>query len=436
MISFSGIAFLFIAVGIPFLSPDVRHSPNILRATILVLVVRQLITFLQITVGPLPTVDRDPIAFNAFAMSIGAEYLAGNTFVQVLRFLYETLGGSHLLGCEVNQIGFSVALLAFVELLVLLDCQAVAPRLVLLFGLLPSVLLNTSVVLREGPQMAAFMTLCLEVVRVRRMGVTLRTGLVPFACLVLLYLQQGFAPYLILVLPFAILWVARARPWLFVSLAALGLFVGTFFAGTILSKLSQVSDVMSRASQGTALEYIENYQGTVERGRSDFETRLELGSVYGLLSTGPIVAAQYLFSPFPWQIRGTKDLYGLVESSLRVILFVFALLELARASGEKKQDEVFLMAMFLSLELVWAAGTANWGTAFRHRVVAWGLLVALGGPRLFGEVGLSDSQAKDETLGARRLSIRERRRQLASARARAGDEVARPRRARRRGRDA
>ena len=36
-------------------------------------------------------------------------------------------------------------------------------------------------------------------------------------------------------------------------------------------------------------------------------------------------------------------------------------------------DMIFLM--WFSIELIWSIGTINWGTAFRHHTVAYGLLV-------------------------------------------------------------
>lgn len=52
-----------------------------------------------------------------------------------------------------------------------------------------------------------------------------------------------------------------------------------------------------------------------------------------------------------------------------------------------------LAIMFIAMEGIWSAGTANWGTAFRHRVVAWGLLVAVGGHFFYQAEETQDSSA-------------------------------------------
>lgn len=420
MFSPSGIFLLFIVVLIPFLSLKVRKDPALFRATAVVISIKQLITFLQITVGPLPTVNADPIAFNAYASHTGAEHLGGNDYVNFLRFVYDILGGSHLLGCEINQIGFSIALVCLVEILYLLDCQAFAPRLVLLFGLLPSVLLNSSVVLREGLQMGGFLTLTLGFLRIRQKGLTAEAAIVPMAAVALTYLQNGFAPYLVLVLPMAILWALGSRPWLVVCVASAGLFVAAFSSERIVRSLEERSSVVQQFRQGGGLEYIGGYQSRVERGRSDFETLLDLSSPAALLETGPIVTLQYLFAPMPWQVRGLLDLYGLFESFVRLALFGFAVKEIRLSEGSYRQELLFLFGMFISMELVWAAGTSNWGTAFRHRVVAWGLLVSMGGPGLLRKLGLAKESGDDispsPTKPAGRSSVRARRRALAQRR--------------------
>ncbi len=421
MFSPSGVFLLILAVLIPFIPLKVRKDPVLFKSMVVVVAINQLITFLQITVGPLPTVDADPIAFNSYASYTGAEHLSGNSYVNFLRSVYDTLGGSHLLGCEINQIGFSLALVCFVEILYILNYQGYAPRLVLIFGLLPSVLLNSSVVLREGLQMAGFLGLVLGLLCLRHQGVTRESWLIAVGAIALVNLQNGFAPYLVLVLPVAMLWALGSRSWLIICTVSAGLFVVTFFGGRIVKALEARSSVVQQVMQGDGLEYIGGYQGRVNQGRSDFAAKLDMSSPAALLKTGPIVALQYLFAPMPWQVRGTLDLYGLFESLARLVLFGFAIREIWMSEGKRRQELLFLFGMFISIELVWSAGTSNWGTAFRHRVVAWGILVALGGPGALSALRFRvDSGVKEgaamEVLENRPRSVRQRRRLLGKRR--------------------
>ncbi len=109
---------------------------------------------------------------------------------------------------------------------------------------------------------------------------------------------------------------------------------------------------------------------------------LDASSVYGLVTTIPMVFVQYMFAPFPWQVENVKDIYALFESMLRFLLLFFAISSWRRSSGEVRSCYSFLLIAVLGMELVWALGTANWGTAPRHHVLGYGVIVLLGAPGL------------------------------------------------------
>jgi hypothetical protein len=89
-----------------------------------------------------------------------------------------------------------------------------------------------------------------------------------------------------------------------------------------------------------------------------------------------------MFAPFPWQVENVKDVWALLESMLRFVLLFFAVSSWRRSSGEVRSYYGFLLIVVLGLELVWALGTANWGTAIRHHVPGYGIIVLLGVPGL------------------------------------------------------
>jgi hypothetical protein len=119
------------------------------------------------------------------------------------------------------------------------------------------------------------------------------------------------------------------------------------------------------------------------------------------------VILNYWFSPLPWQVRGLLDLYGLGESFVRLVLVWGLLLSFRKIPKEMKFEHLLLVGLYLLVELMWAAGTANWGTAFRHRVVGYGLLVVLGG---IGWVsGYSSALPQEIKVSARAKARRLRR---------------------------
>jgi hypothetical protein len=116
--------------------------------------------------------------------------------------------------------------------------------------------------------------------------------------------------------------------------------------------------------------------------RTAYSFVLNTSSVYGLVTTIPMLFVQYMFSPFPWQVENVKDVYALLESMLRFMLLFFAVSSWRRSSGEVRSYYGFLLIAVLGMELMWALGTANWGTAMRHHVPGFSVIVLLGAPRL------------------------------------------------------
>lgn len=415
MLSLSALLLAVVAFLIPFASPRVRNDSSTVKVVVILLIVRQVVSFLQVLVGPLPTVDGDPIGFNAFAMREPfGDSLGRNPYAMFLRSVYDILGASHLLGCEISQVGFSIGLVAFVEMCFLLGLSDRRSLPLFVFGLLPSVLLNTSVVMREGVQVGAFLCLVYGWVAIRKGRVFTGVAVCLVSSVLLIFIHNGFAPYLALVLPLSMLWATGTRPAVLIGALMIATLLVVGFGRGVLDTMQEQSVALDRVMQGQGLEYIGGYQAKVNEGRSAFDVQLDTSSAARFLTTGPVVLVNYLFAPFPWQVRGALDVYGLLESFLRIWLATSA----ARyflSKNKKDSSAWYILAMYISMEMVWAAGTANWGTAFRHRVVAWGLLVILG--------NLRDQTSSGDAGGKRPVgpsprdlkSIRGRRRALRRA---------------------
>jgi hypothetical protein len=116
--------------------------------------------------------------------------------------------------------------------------------------------------------------------------------------------------------------------------------------------------------------------------RTVYSFMLDTSSVLGIVTTVPMVFVQYMFAPFPWQVENVKDICILLESILRFILLFFAVSSWRRSSGEVRSCYSFLLIAVLGMELVWALGTVNWGTAARHHIPSYGVIVLLGAPGL------------------------------------------------------
>lgn len=400
------------ACALPFVVDRVREHARLRWAVIAVLITHQVASCLQVALDGLPTMKSDPLAFHQYATE-GYGRLQSQPYAQFLHVVYDTLGASHMLGCQVSNVFFSIALVALLNLLFRMGCTRIAPTLVLMYGLPLSCVFNTAVTLREPAQMAAFNVLSYLFLLLCRHGVSPATLLIFPVCALLHYLHHGLTPVLALMLPLAIAWCLKARPTV---LLALGLFLfalGPFYLQEAISRLSEESSAFEQLSAGN-VGYVQEYATHVGESRSSFGVQLDLSSITSLMKTGPVLFLYYLYSPLPWQVRDPLDVYGIVESLLRIALSYYAIKGVLKDSGQSRNESFLLLFMLVTLETAWAAGTANWGTAFRHRLVGWGVLVALGGKGWLlcqGGPAHSSSQARSGVLSVRdaRRGLKRRR---------------------------
>lgn len=399
------------ALALPLSLPEARQSTALRSSVLVVGLAHQVASICHVAMNGLPTMRMDPFAFHRQAQ-VETGRLTDNLYTKILHVAYELFGADLLLGCEISNFFFGVSLAVFIRLLFRVGCKSNAPSLVLIFGLPLSCVFNTSVTLRESLQSALFLALALILLQVSQDG--LRPNvllLVPiFWCMH--HLHHGFTAVLTFSLPVAMAWALRARPIIVVGLLAI-VFSGSFFyLGAIVERLKEESVAFNAVASGN-LGYVEEYAKKVEDGRTSFGVELDLSSIGAALRTGPQVLVYYLYSPLPWQIRGTLDMYGILESGLRLLLTFYAAKGMVKSRGRLRNELILLSGLFIFLEMAWAAGTANWGTAFRHRVVGQGLLVALAGCGwLLSRQGEGDVQVSSTDSGTSVLSIRARRRAL------------------------
>tara|TARA_B100000315_G_C14387244_1_gene500233 strand:- start:122 stop:826 length:705 start_codon:yes stop_codon:yes gene_type:complete len=166
----------------------------------------------------------------------------------------------------------------------------------------------------------------------------------------------------------------RQKPYVRFLLA--GLFI------TCVIVLAQKNEKFLTAGQILEKTNIFRENAALHSGRTTYGVMLDTSSVIGLVKTIPIIFAQYMFAPFPWQVGSVRDIYALIESMLRFVLLFSAVSSWRRSSGEARSYYGFLLIVVLGLELVWALGTVNWGTAIRHHLPGHSVIVLLGAPGL------------------------------------------------------
>ena len=123
---------------------------------------------------------------------------------------------------------------------------------------------------------------------------------------------------------------------------------------------------------------VEAYQAGHNEARAQYSFKPELNSNFDLVLFMPVSFMQYMLEPMPWKVATPLDLALFLENVMRCILIFLAINGLTKVHQVLQTPFLFLVLMFFALEMLWALGTVNWGSAVRHHIPAMGILVIIG----------------------------------------------------------
>lgn len=143
------------------------------------------------------------------------------------------------------------------------------------------------------------------------------------------------------------------------SLCLLALVAGgvAVAAGFGLSKVGAVQDL--------SIDTVSAWRDTAIRGGATYLQGLQVNSWLDLVWQLPIRAIYFLFTPFPWMVRGGADLIAFADAVFWVFLGWMVLRQLNRWIADRRARAVFVVLCFLVC--TFGVGVSNFGTALRHR---------------------------------------------------------------------
>jgi len=344
--------------------------------------------------GPSYGASDDSLGFHLNAVQYSQNlvfdvFVLTNIYSYILGIFYFITTDHLFLGSALSALGWLASAFILLRIMRILSFKMSSQWMVMLiYALIPSSLMYTSVTLRE-PFQLLFINLAL------------------YAALKI-YFHRSTAHWLVLFL------AAVGMGMLHGVLLASGIFiiVGTLFLlttrnrkGMSFTKVVLVSPIVilclfygfflftSLTSYGDRLEdglslAVQTYQeGTMEaEQRAGYRTDIEINGLGGLILSLPSFLFQYLFEPMPWKISSIVDVVVLLENMLRFWLIWNVLKYLVGSYLNKPMfvarnyfvNERFIFFIFLSyllMETFWSLGTSNWGTSSRHHVPSLGLLL-------------------------------------------------------------
>jgi hypothetical protein len=375
---------LIFSFSIVLMWKSIRDDTKVVHAIWVCLVLHHAVVFLNVYIPDASTFHWHGVHLAALPEPewFPAASNGGVIYVHSLGLLYRAFGASLFFGGELSVLAFVLSCVVLVKLVEYLDLRRFCVGIILLFGLLPSAVIFRSVTLRESWQALFFLLSVYWAIRLWKRPGILNISFLLMSVLCMSMLHYGLAKYAVYLVIISLYWGIIGRKK-YVSWARhlSFLFAGLLIVCVIISsqKMGLFMTLGEAVEAGAEMrQTLLKYTGV----RTNFSIILDTSSVLGIVTTTPMVFVEYMFAPFPWQVENVKDIWALLESILRFLLLFFAISSWRRSSGEVRRCYSFLLITVLGMELVWALGTASWGTAVRHHVPGYSVIVLLGVPGL------------------------------------------------------
>lgn len=375
----------YISVSICLLSKSIRNRVLFLPF-LTQFFIQQIVAFINSYVLIVPGGDADALRFHTYASEISR---IGNInllnvgsvfFDNFLALFYYIFQPSMFFASQIVLFAFTLSTLTVIKICNYLNLDVRQIRIIiLLFTLLPSTIFFTSVPLREPFQILFFLNACYFSLKLKQEKQKLDMFKILINLLALGILHNGllaFTPFFSLII---YAWVFM-KPEINIKNIASIMFA-LIVALAIIQFLSLgivSSDATDALLSGESAEYASTYRTSNLDARAAYGVELDVTSLGGIIRTVPLIFFFYMFSPLPWQVGNVMDVVGLIESGIRIILLFYAFMNIRLSVGLNKSIVRFLLIMYLFMQFMWSLGTLNWGTAMRHHIVAFPLLVIVG----------------------------------------------------------
>ena len=332
--------------------------------------------------GPSFGADLDALSFHTIAVEYAEIptleiFRIGWIYSYFLGIFYSITIGHIFLGSLLSCIAWTLSALV---LLKILDLLAVNNRnkylALLIYTILPSSLLYTSVTLREVYQL-----LFINIAIYSSLMILIRRSLAHWVLFFLGIIGAGILHGALLV--FGILLTTLTLLFSSTSVRS----KGVVFWGKLTITIPLIVIVlvfgMSISSENSyqldanIISSVKNFQNSAIAvgGRTNYKSDVSLSSVFDFLTFVPVSIFQYLFEPMPWKISSVVDIPVFFENILRFWLILIAVRGWRTSSPRYSRPLLLILISYFVLETIWSLGTVNWGTASRHHIPSFGILV-------------------------------------------------------------
>jgi hypothetical protein len=338
-------------------------------------------------VTPLPDTHMDAVTFLKIGSYIAylAEqgwglkvYLGAHFYSTIIGFLYHTFTKSPLFIQSINVVLGTLFILIVYKIANKLFDRRSAVLSAIIVAFYPTMLLYSSITLRE---IWIYIFFGLSIYCIAQYHIERKISYFLLSLLNLAITSIFHAAFIALFTLFVYLFIfdklgqiiGRKVSWIMALLIILGvlLYVQT---GNVEFEVAGVS---IRASKLLDPEFWNWFRSYLSRGRAAYLQGLKFDSLVDMILNIPLLCLYFLYSPFPWIISQTKDIYGAIDGAVFLFLTITSIFGLRKLWLKNKELAVVLALTLILLIVIFGLGVSNYGAAIRHRAKFFFLFTAL-----------------------------------------------------------
>lgn len=372
---------LFSSLVLLIVSKELRSTKLLFLIVFTAMAIRIILIIYNVLISPLPGSDKDAIGFIRGARNLiekntfPENFVGANLFEFIISIIFRYSIDNILFLVSLNNVIYFLTIIIILKTLAYLKVSEKFKIIsVLILLLYPSLLFNSITVLRE-PLQFLFLTLSVYgYIRLIKRGFSIPVYFLIYLSIFLLGLLHNgllfLVPILTLILSYGLYKNINDNQTklliILTNVLFLSFILSLFLSGLITSPL--VDSVL----EGKAVDYTENYRERSPDTRASYEASISFGNPIGLVYSTITTTIKYFIYPLPWQMTSLQDLVPLFENIIR-LYFIYYIIKNFKLMGNLK----LLFYTFIVIEVVWAIGTSNWGTASRHHIIQSQILIIL-----------------------------------------------------------
>lgn len=379
------------------LDPGLREIPGARACVCLGLGVRHVVSLVNIYWFTVPGAEYDAATFHAagarFAVSDQPLVLTvgSNFYEELLGTVYRVLGDSLFVGQSLSVLTFAVTCMMLVRILGLAQARPAAPLVLLVMALWPSAIIFGSITLREPFQLMLFVVAVYAGLRLlvhgRWWGIPVcAAGFLAMGLFHQLLLVYGILAFM-LVAGFAYIKAGLRRGIIQAALVVCSIAAAFGFL-TMTQRDTPAGDDYIGMLQNRGVEAVVRYRRDIDRHdpRTAYGVVLDGSSNTALVLSGASIYMHYLAAPWPWALDRAIDAVPAAEAVFRIVLLTAMLAALWCKGPVPRRPLMLLLMLYVSMTILWAAGTTNYGQAMRHHLLTDWILIVAGIPWLLASV--------------------------------------------------